>query len=135
MMTPNSLKIATIPIHISAVIYALLGIGSLVLLFFPIPAEDDIELMIIRITLIVMFVVCAALVVFLEIVVQSLKAGRYWAWIAGICVAGLYIPSIFIPLGIPILLGLLKEDVKQYCARKETTAGSVPRVPPPIPHT
>ena len=50
---------------------------------------------------------------------MALKNGKYWAWIAGICIAGLYIPSAFFVLGIIMLIGLLEDDVKNFCAKKD----------------
>lgn len=50
--------------------------------------------------------------VFIEIVVRELKKQKFWAWIAGICLSGLYIPSIFFPLGVMGLIGLLDGEVR-----------------------
>ena len=45
--------------------------------------------------------------VLIEIVVRALNRRRFWAWVAGLCISGLYIPSLFLPLGIMGLIGLL----------------------------
>jgi len=45
--------------------------------------------------------------VFVEIVVQGLKRRKFWAWVAGLCLSGLYVPSLFLPLGVMGLIGLL----------------------------
>ena len=45
--------------------------------------------------------------VFLEIVVRSLQRRKFWAWVAGLCLSGLYVPSLFLPLGVMGLIGLL----------------------------
>jgi hypothetical protein len=56
--------------------------------------------------------VCSGLIivgfaVFIEIVARALNRRRFWAWVAGLCVSGLYIPSLFLPLGVMGLIGLL----------------------------
>jgi hypothetical protein len=118
-MAPKTMKLVTIPIRISSVIYAIFGLGSFALLLIPLTTESNAEILAMRIILSLMFVMCAGLVVFLEIVIRALKGGKYWAWIAGICIAGLYIPSIFMVLGIIILVGLLNNEVKSFCAKKD----------------
>jgi len=45
--------------------------------------------------------------VFLEVVVRSLQRRKFWAWVAGLCLSGLYVPSLFLPLGVMGLIGLL----------------------------
>ncbi|HLE03353.1 MAG TPA: hypothetical protein VI729_01900 [Anaerolineales bacterium] len=45
--------------------------------------------------------------VFIEIVVRALNRRKFWAWVAGLCLSGLYIPSLFLPLGVMGLIGLL----------------------------
>ena len=117
-MIPKSMKMVTIPIHISAVLYSLIALGSLAILFIPMPGEDDIDLFVLRITWGIMCIVSVALVIFLEIVVMALKKGHFWAWIAGICIAGLYIPSGFMILGIIMLIGLLREEITEFCKKK-----------------
>ena len=56
--------------------------------------------------------VCTALLiigfaVFIEIVARALNRRQFWAWVAGLCISGLYIPSLFLPLGVMGLVGLL----------------------------
>ena len=41
--------------------------------------------------------------------------GKNWAWIVGLCVAGIYISSAFLPLGIIALVGLIAPESKAYC--------------------
>jgi hypothetical protein len=45
--------------------------------------------------------------VFVEIVVRALNRRKFWGWVAGLCLSGLYIPSLFLPLGVMGLVGLL----------------------------
>lgn len=43
----------------------------------------------------------------IEVVVRGLIRRKFWAWIAGLCLSGLYVPSLFLPLGVMGLIGLL----------------------------
>ena len=45
--------------------------------------------------------------VFTEIVVRALNRRKFWAWVAGLCISGVYVPSLFLPLGVMGLMGLL----------------------------
>ena len=54
-----------------------------------------------------------AIVIFVEIVIKSLKNNKFWAWVAGLIICGLYVPSLFIILGIIGLVGLLDKDVRK----------------------
>jgi len=40
-------------------------------------------------------------------VCTALRRRQFWAWVAGLCISGLYIPSLFLPLGVMGLVGLL----------------------------
>lgn len=44
---------------------------------------------------------------------RGLVAKKYWAWVAGIIVSGMYTFSLFFPLGIMGLVGLLKRETRQ----------------------
>lgn len=117
---PAKMKFVTIPLHISAAVYALLGlicplIFALVLVFGRGVGAAEVLLLLIFGGLAV--VMAMALAVFIEIVVAALKQGKYWSWIAAICLAGLYIPSGFCILGIFMLIGLLDAEVSAFCAR------------------
>lgn len=57
------------------------------------------------------FVFCAGLGIFVQFIIRGLKKTKYWAWIAGLIITGLYIPSLFIILGIIGILGLLDKSV------------------------
>lgn len=48
-----------------------------------------------------------AFAVGMVVIVYGLKRRRFWAWVAGLCVFGLDLPSIFLPLGAFGLWGLL----------------------------
>src|SRR3989344_678736 len=87
-------------LHISAAIYLVLSIASLTVSpkYLPFLAPY-----------IALFI---GMGVFVEIVIKGLKDNKYWAWIAGLVVCGLYIPSIFIVCGIIGLIGLLNKEVR-----------------------
>lgn len=93
---PHRITLAIVCLHISAAIYALIG-G---LLFF-----DELDDLPWLATL--MLVGCLLLAAGIEVVVWGLKRRKFWAWIAGICLFGLYVPSLFLPLGALGLWGLL----------------------------
>ncbi len=40
-------------------------------------------------------------------VARGLRRRRYWAWVAGVCILTLYIPTVFLPLGAVGLWALL----------------------------
>ena len=105
-----------IVLHISAVFYFLSGILFLILPFvLPNILEEEIFLTI-------MFVITAlfsiAIGIFVEIVIKSLKNNKFWAWVAGLIICGLYIPSLFIVLGVIGLIGLLDRDVRKDFLKK-----------------
>jgi hypothetical protein len=47
---------------------------------------------------------------------KSLAAGKYWAWVTAIVVFGLSLFSIFLPLSVMGLVGLLKKETRQTFA-------------------
>ena len=50
---------------------------------------------------------CAALAVGVEVVAYGIHKRRFWGWVAGLAVFGLYATSLFFPLGALGLWGLL----------------------------
>lgn len=66
-----------------------------------------------------MFFFCLALAAALEFVISGLKRRKYWAWLTGLIILGIYIPSLFLPLGIVGLIGLLDQGSVEAC-RKPT---------------
>jgi hypothetical protein len=61
-----------------------------------------------------------ALITGIEIVAIGLNRRKFWAWIAGLCIFGMYVPSLFLPLGALGLWGLLDPG-----SRAEFGMGSV----------
>jgi len=48
-----------------------------------------------------------ALAAGVEVVAYGIRKRRFWAWIAGLIIFGIYLPSLFLPLGVLGLWGLL----------------------------
>lgn len=98
---PHKIHFATVSRHISAVLYLLIGLAM-----FPlVDAVGDPDYG--REFAWAMLAFCLVLIVGIEIVVAGLHRRRYWAWIAGICIFGMYASSLFLPLGAFGLWGLL----------------------------
>lgn len=91
----NRINKALVRLHISALLYVLLGLGFYFL--FSLLAEGDREAMAAGV---VIAIVCCALAVVVEIIAWEIRRRYYWAWIAGVGTFALYVPSIFMPLGI-----------------------------------
>jgi hypothetical protein len=100
----NRVAIALVCLHISAVIYLILGLGFLGLCFV---ADFGAHRAIAIAFGVVMLITCIALVIGIEVVASGLRRHRFWAWVAGLCIFGLYVPSLFLPLGALGLWGLL----------------------------
>ena len=96
----HRINTAIVCLHISAVIYALLG-GVMFSVFRMYDLNDVPWLSTATLAL------CLLLAAGIEVVVWGLKRRKFWAWIAGICLFGLYLPSLFLPLGWLGLWGLL----------------------------
>ncbi|EKE00569.1 MAG: hypothetical protein ACD_21C00326G0001 [uncultured bacterium] len=123
----SSLRLAIISLRISAIIYWLLGLSCLLLPLFFVAAyffanfmPDDLSDMepldaLVIITLYCWFIALFAIgpAVFIEFVIRDLKRTKYWAWVAGIIVSGIYLPSGFIIFGVLGLVGLLNQEVSQ----------------------
>lgn len=101
---PNRVAIASVCLHLSAVIYVALGLLFFVLSRSPEYAEEVSpglgQAML-------AFCVCIALGI--EVVALGLRRRRFWAWIAGLCIFALFVPSPFLPLGVLGLWGLLAQ--------------------------
>jgi hypothetical protein len=65
----------------------------------------------------IMFVICGGIAVLNFAAASGLRKGKYWAWIVGLVLGGLYAPSICLPLGTIILFGLLREDSRNLYLR------------------
>jgi hypothetical protein len=92
----HKIGMAIVCLHISAVLYLLVG---LLLVLMANEAAGG--------TAICLLVFCVALAGGIEVVVSGLHQRKFWAWIAGLCIFGMYVPSLFLPLGALGLWGLL----------------------------
>lgn len=104
-MNPKLNK-SIIVLHISAVIYLLLGIGLFTIL-------SDLV-----VHPVFMGFVVIGIGVFVEIVVGGLKNNKFWAWVTALIICGMYVFSLFIILGIIGLVGLLDKDVRTDFLKK-----------------
>src|SRR5258708_18611974 len=101
----HRIGISIVCLHISAVLYLVVGLAM-----FPLLAgEDDSSTAIAS----AWFLLCLMMIVGVEFTVYGLKRRRFWAWVAGICIFGMYLPSLFLPLGALGLLGLLDEGSRR----------------------
>jgi hypothetical protein len=118
----KKIGLALLGIRISSVIYSLIAVGCVVG-WFMLPSGSE---MVLSWGLWLLAVFALAIVIFLEIVIVNLKRRRFWAWVAGIIVGGLYAPSLFLPFGVMILVGLLSAD-----SRMAFGVGTIPYSEPP----
>ena len=78
-------------------------VGLLVLYLFPIDFRTELE----QLFAVGICVLWLALITGIEIVALGLNRRKFWAWIAGLCIFGMYVPSLFLPLGALGLWALL----------------------------
>ncbi|MBS3097862.1 hypothetical protein J4209_03665 [Candidatus Woesearchaeota archaeon] len=119
-MNPE-LKKTIVVFHISAVLYFLMGFAALIALVFSLInfiSDAGLESLFFLFYSLILLAIGVGFGVFVEIVVKGLKRGKFWAWVAGIAISGLYIPSLFIVLGIIGLLGLLNENTMKVFVKK-----------------
>lgn len=97
----HRIGLAVVCLHISAVLYLLAGV-----LMFPLFLADD-ETGFGLAFAAGLLVFCLTMIVGIEFVAYGLGRRRFWAWVAGLCIFGVYVPSAFLPLGVLGLWGLL----------------------------
>ena len=97
----HKIGLAIACLHISAVLYLIAG----VLMFALLMAHDEMGLG--PPFAIGLLVFSLALIAGIEFVVYGLHKRKFWAWVAGICLFGLYVPSLYLPLGALGLWSLL----------------------------
>lgn len=102
----SKLNLATLALRISTVLYLLLGLLFLILAFL-IPANTEGWSPWIGYF---MAGFSAVFIIFLEVLIVHLKKRKFWAWVAGLIVGALYAGSLFLPLGVMILIGLLSSE-------------------------
>jgi hypothetical protein len=113
---PERLRLAIWGLRITQVFYLLLLLCTPLPYFLP---EVEERLWVLLWTVCCMGGISIACVVGIEVVIRGLKQYKYWGWIAGLCVAGLYIPSLFLPFGIMILVGLLDSQTQAAFQRNK----------------
>ena len=99
---PHRITMALICLHLSAVLYVLIGFG----LFALVANLEDAERGDLA-TLGFVAVFSFGMVVPIEVVAYGLVKRKYWAWVAGLVIFGTYATSCFLPLGGLGLWGLL----------------------------
>jgi len=106
----HKLGLAIVCLHISAVLYVLVG-GFFIALVTVL--DDEMKLpMAVGVGGVLL---CLALAAGVEFVAFGLRRRRFWAWAAGLCIFGIYMPSIFLPLGVLGLWGLLDSGSRAEC--------------------
>ena len=101
MAHQHKLGRATACLHISAAVYIIAGLALFALLMF-----DDKSGLGFPFAVGVLLL-CLALACGIEFVVYGLRRRKFWAWVAGLCIFGFYVPTLFLPLGVIGLWGLL----------------------------
>jgi hypothetical protein len=100
--------LAIMGLRISAILYYLIIVGCVAGAFL-LPSDSE-EFSPLVLWLLAGFTL--PFVIFIEVVIAHIKRRRFWSWVAGIALGGLYTPSLFLPLGVMILVGLLAEGAK-----------------------
>ncbi|GEM_PF-5136446 len=112
---PGRLRLVVVCFRISTVLYILLGLFAIVGPTFLIPSLPPEEAAVAGIFVIfglIFGLVSIGIAIGVEVVVWYLKQLRYWAWVTAIVISALYLTSIFLPLGILGLLGLLDAETQ-----------------------
>ena len=99
---PNRIAVSLVCLHIGAAIYVALGFLFVGLSYAP-DYSEEFTIGLGR----AMLAVCIGFAVGIEVVALGLRRRKFWAWVAGLCIFALYIPSPFLPLGALGLWGLL----------------------------
>ncbi|MCB9062782.1 MAG: hypothetical protein H6622_14770 [Halobacteriovoraceae bacterium] len=117
MEMPKSLNITIILFKIMSYFYS---IFSILIIVFGIFSNNGHNFNAFNlITFIVLGIFLFAFAILYSKVSLALKEGKYWAWITGIILSGLMLPSLLIVIGIPCLIGLLDKNSKKYCEQEE----------------
>ncbi len=125
---PPRLKMTLISFHISAVLYVLLGVGY-GFFFARFPQAMELSPSFGLMMGVSVGVVCVLLAAGIEVVVAGLKQRKYWAWITGLVLCALFIPSCWftVPGGLA-LWGLLDPETR---AAFVPSPGGPSAAPPP----
>ena len=96
----HKIGLAHVCLQVSALLYLLVGLLMMALSTDP-EAEIDSRLAV------GILVLCLVVIVGIEIVAYGLHRRKFWAWVAGLCIFAIYLPSLFLPLGALGFWGLL----------------------------
>lgn len=109
------IKLTHIAFHIAASLYLLLGVFLVLLASKIIQLPGDQSSMNSENSFMLGFmgVFCFALAAICELVVNGLHRERFWAWVAGLILSSVFVCSIFLPLGVMGLIGLLEEPTRK----------------------
>lgn len=99
---------ATTCLHIATGLYLVIGVALIPL--FPWLAEDNSGFA--SCYGVFLFVCCAIVAGAMEVIAAGLRRRRYWAWVLGVVVFGVYAASLFMPLGIVGLFALFDDETK-----------------------
>jgi multidrug efflux pump subunit AcrB len=100
--SPHRIKMAVVCLHISALLNLIPALGLVLGLYFSnLGAKINPSLVLCAAAL------CLGLAIANEILAAGLKRRKLWAWIAGLCLFGIYLPFGFFLLGALGLWGLL----------------------------
>lgn len=108
---------ARVPIclRIASVLYFLFAAGFVIgSTLMPKGQASVDELFVMTLTTTIIAVTSLCIIAFNEVVLHYLRKGAFWSWVAGVIVFGLYIPSIFLPLGVIGLTGLMNPAVRKH---------------------
>jgi hypothetical protein len=85
------IALALLALHTSAILYILLV--PVLVLFFHVHEDPECP------NLVALGIFCVLSALGVEVVAFGLRRHRFWAWIASLCIFGLYVPSFFLPIG------------------------------------
>lgn len=94
--------------HLGAAAYLLCGVGSVALVALAASeAANDDEAAGAAVVFGIVAAMCVGLALVAEIITIGMHLRHKWAWFAGLVMFGLYLPSLFMPIGAMGMCGLL----------------------------
>jgi len=101
-------RITIVSLYISLIVYVLVAVVTIIESLLASEFEGFV-----RVVLAIMGIVSIFIVWGLTVVVKELKQQKTWAWGVALAISIFYLSSIFIPLGILGLIGLLNKDTRR----------------------
>lgn len=106
-MKPD-LKMMTIPLKISAVLYCLVAgicfLFGIIMFMQDVPKREEFAAVFGGSMMFMGVVFSIAFGIFIMVFTKKLEERKRWAWICSIIFGAMYIPSIFFFLGLPIII-------------------------------